>query len=482
MVDWSSVEFASTAPRSRKAQDLLPILSDVMVIVDFIACAAAGWLALMLYTRMFLGLSPASGVAGPFWRDIVFGSLITALVLRDPASLYGRWPSSTWQCVMKAEGRCLLAFTILIAVGEATDATDNLARLWLASWLVVFGCAVSASRLALMMHLRALDGRGEFQETIAIVGNSADLSERLAARISPEARVVGQYTTGGPDEAGTGDLFNLSDLLELGRNGGVNSVIVAVGDEKDADIRHVVQRLKALPIQVAICKDQGWSNLAAPQMRLLGGMPMAVVADRPLKRWDLLLKTVFDKVGAAVLLVAVTPLLAAIAVGILLSSPGPVIFRQQREGWSGKRFVVFKFRTMCHVPSGGQASQTQRQDPRCTRFGQTLRNCSLDELPQLWNVLRGDMSLVGPRPHVDSLHDVGRAGREIVAEYAQRNRVKPGMTGWAQVNGARGATATLAQLRRRVAYDLYYIENWSLWFDIKILLRTPFRLMGDNAF
>jgi putative colanic acid biosynthesis UDP-glucose lipid carrier transferase len=166
-----------------------------------------------------------------------------------------------------------------------------------------------------------------------------------------------------------------------------------------------------------------------------------------------------------------------------LSSQGPVIFRQRRKGWCGRDFIVFKFRTMRVDGAGAvRGYQTQRGDARCTRVGRLLRSCSLDELPQLWNVLRGEMSLVGPRPHAESLHDIDRAGRAIVGEYAQRNRVKPGITGWAQIHGARGATATLDQLRRRVEYDLYYIDNWSLWLDLQILARTPFCMVGVNAF
>jgi lipopolysaccharide/colanic/teichoic acid biosynthesis glycosyltransferase len=171
-----------------------------------------------------------------------------------------------------------------------------------------------------------------------------------------------------------------------------------------------------------------------------------------------------------------------IAAAITLESPGPIIFRQRRSGWGGGSFVLFKFRTMYAV-SHGPVRQTRRRDPRCTRVGTFLRRSSLDELPQLINVLLGDMSLVGPRPHVDNLHADAMVSQNVVVEYAQRYRVKPGMTGWAQVNGFRGATTTAEQLRRRVEHDLFYIENWSLLFDIRILLLTPFTVLsGENAF
>ena len=267
----------------------------------------------------------------------------------------------------------------------------------------------------------------------------------------------------------------------MGKGGAVHSVILALERGGYEAAAHVIERLKALPVQVAVCPEDGWSGKSAPQVRMLGGLPMTVVADRPIKRWDLLMKTVMDKTGALLLLTLLAPLLLGIALAIVASSPGPVIFRQTRRGWCGRDFVIFKFRTM-RADGAAPARQTTRGDPRVTRLGRFLRAGSLDELPQLLNVLRGEMSLVGPRPHAEALHDIDRAGRELVAEYAQRHRVKPGLTGWAQVNGARGATHSLAQLRRRVDYDLYYIENWSFLLDVQILLKTPVCMMGENAF
>jgi putative colanic acid biosynthesis UDP-glucose lipid carrier transferase len=210
---------------------------------------------------------------------------------------------------------------------------------------------------------------------------------------------------------------------------------------------------------------------------------MDVVADRPLRRRDLLTKSIIDKVAAGLLLVLLSPLLLAIAIAIAWDSPGPVIFCQRRSGWGGASFTIFKFRTMRHEPHMAPMFQTARNDPRCTRVGHFLRRTSLDELPQLWNVLRGDMSLVGPRPHAELLHENSRIACTIVANYAQRHRVKPGLTGWAQINGSRGAIRTTDALRRRVAYDLYYIEHWSVWLDLKIVAATPLAILtGENAY
>jgi exopolysaccharide biosynthesis polyprenyl glycosylphosphotransferase len=292
--------------------------------------------------------------------------------------------------------------------------------------------------------------------------------------------VVGLFESQAPDQLTQDDI---AKLMELGRGGAVDSVVVATEAAGSGEVAELLERLKVLPIEVAVCADRDWLRLPAPDVRIVGGVPVTVVAGRPIKRRDLLLKTMFDKLAALTLLILCTPLLVGISLAIGMTSDGPIIFRQVRQGFCGQDFILFKFRTMhWSVSTAAWLSQTQRNDVRCTRLGRFLRRTSLDELPQLWNVLRGDMSLVGPRPHADYLHGIDRAGREIVAEYAQRNRVKPGITGWAQIHGSRGATTDIDQLRKRVAYDLYYIEHWSIWLDMQILFRTAFCLSGENAY
>ena len=173
-----------------------------------------------------------------------------------------------------------------------------------------------------------------------------------------------------------------------------------------------------------------------------------------------------------------------IALAIRLDSSGPVFFNQRREGWNNRPFTIFKFRSMHWQPGPcGPLRQTERNDARVTRVGRFLRRTSLDELPQLFNVMRGEMSLVGPRPHAVDMRTEQKLGQDIIAAYAHRHRVKPGMTGWAQVHGLRGATDTAGQLRARVEHDLYYIENWSLMLDLRVLVKTFFQVVfGKNAF
>ena len=193
------------------------------------------------------------------------------------------------------------------------------------------------------------------------------------------------------------------------------------------------------------------------------------------------IKAAEDRILATLILVAISPLMLFIALGVKLSSPGPVLFKQKRHGWDGKPIKVYKFRTMrVHEEEEGKITQARRSDPRVTPFGAFLRRTSLDELPQFFNVLQGRMSIVGPRPHAVEHNEFYK---EQVEAYMQRHRVKPGITGWAQINGWRGETDTLEKMRKRVEYDLYYIENWSLWFDLKIIFLTLFKgFVNKNAY
>ena len=198
----------------------------------------------------------------------------------------------------------------------------------------------------------------------------------------------------------------------------------------------------------------------------IGDVPFLPVFDKPISDWGNALKAMFDAVVALALIVILSPLLALIALGVKLSSRGPVLFRQVRFGFNNERFEVVKFRSMYSELCDPAAEKlVTRNDSRVTPFGAFLRRTSLDELPQLLNVLRGDLSLVGPRPHAVKGKAAGMVYEQVVEGYFARHRVKPGITGWAQINGWRGETDTIEKIEQRVAYDLYYIENWSVWLD-----------------
>jgi exopolysaccharide biosynthesis polyprenyl glycosylphosphotransferase len=236
-----------------------------------------------------------------------------------------------------------------------------------------------------------------------------------------------------------------------------------------------------MPVEISLAPDMVGFSLAAKGHEEFGGLPLLDVYGRPLSFGQGLIKAIFDRTAAALGLIALSPLLLIVAAVIKLDSKGPVLFRQNRYGFGDRVIAVYKFRTMkAESTDANGEKQTAVNDPRITRIGGFLRRSSIDELPQLLNVLRGELSLVGPRPHAVSMRVRQRRNADIVPDYALRHHVKPGITGWAQVNGYHGPVETERALHERVGYDLDYINNWSLWFDIRILMQTLLIAFGQR--
>jgi Undecaprenyl-phosphate glucose phosphotransferase len=475
----------------RRNVDIFSFIVDLLFIWDVLAGLVTGEGALVLYSETAIDQMFYLDVTASFWQEITLGSVLAGVVLREPRLATDRKLFMPGRLLSIMQVRGAVGLALLLVVGLATRAIDDMECAWLLAWSAMFGLCVVLSRVAFVLYVRELIGIGALRKAIAIV-TMAGAEGHLATRLAAEADVVLNVDAGDEletvlnDEAGIDGPFApsgpIESILTLGRSGAIDSVVVAMSRGQNPALSKIVEQLKGVPVPVILCPDVN-SNVDDPEgVRQLGGVAMAVVANRPIRAWNLLAKLLFDKLLSSVLLVIAAPIMLVIAAAIVIESPGPVVFRQRRSGWAGHRFVLLKFRTM-REGDHGPVLQTRRRDPRCTRFGAFLRSTSLDELPQLINVLLGDMSLVGPRPHMDTLHADEIVSHAVVAEYAQRYRVKPGMTGWAQVNGYRGATTTAEQLRRRVEHDLFYIENWSLLFDIRILLLTPFTvLFRENAF
>jgi exopolysaccharide biosynthesis polyprenyl glycosylphosphotransferase len=290
----------------------------------------------------------------------------------------------------------------------------------------------------------------------------------------------------GPDRVGLSHLVcgTTGDLIEYYRHAPLDKIIIALPHHAEERLLAILQRLKQLPVDIALAPDLVGFRLPDSASAEMAGLQMRSLAQRPLRASQRFIKDLFDRTLAALLLFLLAPLMLTIAAGVKLSGPGAVFFRQERHGLGNRVFHVLKFRTMrteMHDPGGRR--QTERNDPRVTSFGAVLRRTSLDELPQLINVLKGDMSLVGPRPLPLHMRVDDRLNYEIVAEYAFRHRVKPGITGLAQVKGHRGPVCNAEALRSRIACDLYYIDHWSLWLDLKILILTSaVCVLGKNAF
>lgn len=253
----------------------------------------------------------------------------------------------------------------------------------------------------------------------------------------------------------------------------VDDVIIALPWSAENQLTEIVEQIRELPINIYLGSDLvGFSLTFRPSPSHYNDLPLVEIVDKPMSDWSVVFKFIEDMLLASLALLIFLPLMVLIAIAIKLDSRGPVLFRQKRLGFNNKEFFVYKFRSMENSTSASKVTvQAKRNDPRTTRVGRFIRATSLDELPQLFNVLSGSMSLVGPRPHAI---DHNEEYSEKIRGYFSRHRVKPGITGWAQVNGLRGGTDVLEKMEARVRYDLYYADNWSLLFDLKILAMTVF--------
>lgn len=448
--------------------------NDLFLLWDCCAGLAAGYWANFSCVRTAVCEGRSEGPRILYEMALI--SVVAALLLREPALASDRRYLTLPALFGMLLRRGTMTVGVLVLVSCATLALPNIGQLWAAGWISAYLPYVVFSRVLFVIWGRHLQSQRALRESVAIIGGPKN-AQAVAVQLNNEADVVfvSEYDDlDGPE---------VSRLLDLARNGVVETIILVSPSDNDR-VAPLLDGLQSIPVEVAITTELPEQATPASDLRCLAGVPLAVLANGSVNSWQLMAKACFDRLVAAVLLVLVSPLLCAISILVSLDSPGPVLFRQTRTGWGGQRFTVLKFRTMRHDARPGTAArQTARDDARLTRFGRRLRRASFDELPQLWNVLMGDMSLVGPRPHADGLHVQERAGLAVVAEYAKRQRVKPGLTGWAQVHGYRGAATDVEHLRRRIELDLFYIDNWSLWLDLRILLMTPWELLtGRNAF
>jgi Undecaprenyl-phosphate glucose phosphotransferase len=290
--------------------------------------------------------------------------------------------------------------------------------------------------------------------------------------------VTGQFSL---PPSGSGYRKRLSKrVIEHTCGADIEEIVIETDPSRWSELREFVADLRVVPFPVVFVPAGDGSDMFKQPTRSLGSAVGIELHRKPITVLECAVKRSIDLICAATALVLLSPLMAAVAVAIKLDSPGPVLFRQQRSGFNGRNFAIYKFRTMFVLEDGPSIVQAKSADSRITRIGKWLRRTSVDELPQLFNVLDGSMSLVGPRPHAVA-HD--NQFDKAVRNYAFRRRVKPGLTGWAQIHGCRGPTPTAAAIERRVQYDLWYIDNWSLRLDLSILLQTPIEVLrGRNAY
>ena len=385
-----------------------------------------------------------------------------------------------------------MTFLIVAAAMVLAKVSDNYSRLWLGTWFVVgLGC-VLLGRVGLAAFVAAQMRQGKFERRTAIVGGGPDaeaLIRALDASGDGSIRIVGVFDDRGDARADTvvagyPKLGTVADLVAYARRSPVDLVVFTIPISAETRILQMLAKLWVLPIDIRLSAHATKLRLRPRAYSYLGTVPLLDVFDRPLADWDVVAKAAFDRSVGLALCLALSPVMLAVALAVRLTSPGPILFRQKRHGFNNEPIDVLKFRSMYVDQCDHAASkQVTRADPRVTPVGRFIRKTSLDELPQLFNVVRGNLSLVGPRPHALGAKAANTLYDQVVDGYFARHKVKPGMTGWAQINGWRGETDTNEKLQRRVEHDLHYIENWSIAFDLQILLTTPFALLKtENAY
>lgn len=377
-------------------------------------------------------------------------------------------------------------FFLLIAMGFLFKVAHHYSRAWILIWLSSSLIALLVERKLVSVWLKQRIRSGFFRQTIAIYGSGL-LGQQVRERILDQngsLELVGMFDDGISDDRLDGDPVNVSggvqSIIQYGRKFGLDRIIIALPASADDRILKLMDQLDELPCEVYLCPDQIALKLKKPRITYMGDLGLLEVQRKPMSEWAHLTKSLIDYAGSAVLLLVLWPFMALIALAIKIDGPGPILYRQLRHGYNQRVITVFKFRTMVVTEDTDSFQQACKNDSRITRLGHFLRRTSLDELPQLINVIRGEMSLVGPRPHPLKL---STEFDKRVQKYANRHKVLPGITGLAQISGCRGGTETDEKKKKRVSYDLEYIKNWSIILDIKILLMTLVSVIrGENAY
>lgn len=381
-------------------------------------------------------------------------------------------------------------FAVMLSVGFFSNIGDDVSRLWVGLWFAFGLVALMIYRggvIALVNHWTAA---GRLMRHAALVGGGKDaekLVEALRSSSTNDLELIGFFDDRADDRsqqdcAGLPKLGSVDDAVAFARLSNIDMMIVTLPVTAEKRVLDMVRKLWVLPIDVRLSAHTAKLRFRPRAYNYIGSVPFFAVFDRPLTDWDYLAKTLLDRMVGALMLIGLSPVMLATALAIKLDSKGPVFFKQKRFGFNNEPIDVYKFRSMYTDMCDARATKlVTRDDPRVTKVGKFIRSTSLDELPQLFNVVfKGDLSLVGPRPHAMAAKAAGGLYQNVVDGYFARHKVKPGITGWAQVNGWRGETDTDEKIERRVEHDLYYIENWSIWFDLQILAMTPLALVSKN--
>ena len=457
---------ADAQPRISRSQlspaSIIRISIDPIVVIGTLFASTLAWgealdapyllLALIVFSLIFPGRAPVSTSPAALAREIFQNWLVLVL--------------------------------ILVFFGYAMHYLTVFPLPVIGTWVVAVPVLLFAAHLALpavLPRMLAFEGIAH----TAVIAGANDLGKKLAKSLNASPvtgmRVIGAFDDRHAERLGDNEglplLGNLGALAEYVKAHNVDIIYISLPMASQPRILKLLNELRDTTASIYFAPDIFLSDLIQARMDMVQGIPVVAVCETPFYGINGLIKRASDIVIAILALLVLAPLLTVIAIGVKLSSPGSVLFTQRRYGLDGKQIIVYKFRSMTVSEDGGEIRQATRNDNRVTRFGAFLRRTSLDELPQFVNVLQGRMSVVGPRPHAVAHNETYR---KLINGYMVRHKVKPGITGWAQVNGLRGETDTVEKMKARIEHDLAYLRNWSLRLDLLIILRTVLVLLRGH--
>jgi Undecaprenyl-phosphate glucose phosphotransferase len=471
---------------ARPAYSLL-VLAGLARLGEFAIICATGLAGYTLY------IFPTHGHIAAYYYAIASMAVLAVLVFQA-ARIYSieafRTPGAH---LLRLAGGWVVVFLVAMAALFFLKRGMEFSRIWLLGWFVSGFAALVLNRIYLYLLVVSLTRRGRLDRRAVVVGSglaAEQLLQELSSQSYSSIKIYGVFDDRSDERspdvvAGYPKLGNVDDLVEFARHTRIDLIVFALPISAERRILEMLRKLWVLPIDIRLAAHSNKLQFRPRTYSYVGSVPLLPVFDKPMADWDVVMKMAFDRIVGAVCLILLSPLMLITAIAVKLDSPGPVLFKQKRHGFNNEKIDVYKFRSMHNDKLDYTAvNQVKKNDPRVTRVGRIIRKTSIDELPQLFNVVfKGNLSLVGPRPHAVQARAADLLYDEVVDGYFARHRVRPGMTGWVQVNGWRGETDTPEKLQRRVEHDLYYIENWSMLFDLYILALTPFALTKtENAY
>jgi putative colanic acid biosynthesis UDP-glucose lipid carrier transferase len=462
-----------TQPVLFKQSFLIAILAGVQAVMPAVVAVASLYITFTLFGRVFY---PS--------QAIVIVAVLCLVLIQPPRAVTTHLTSARMSAVGDVILRWLLLLAVLLVVGYVTKSLVGYPRRIYLTWAVVTPPALIVVTVAMqeVMHRFLMNAYDNRTAIFAGYNNSSlELARRLKDNPAMRLRVTGFFDDRSSDRLGIesdADLVgSLNDVSKYVKENGTDVIFIALPIRHLKRVMNLLDDLRDTTASIYYVPDVFVFDLIQARSGEIHGIPVVAMCETPFYGYRGVMKRLTDIVLSVVILLLLLPVLLVVSVLVKVSSPGPVIFKQRRYGLDGEEIAVYKFRTMSVTEDGAQVRQASRLDNRITRIGRVLRRTSLDELPQLINVLQGRMSLVGPRPHAVAHNE---EYRKLIKGYMVRHKVLPGITGLAQVNGCRGETSQLEEMEARVNYDLDYLRHWTPMLDVKIILLTAVKVFRDD--